>query len=78
MLQVSTTFKNKKQNKKIRIFASKVLVWCKCKIMTYMHTYDVKYFSKYRNNELLFNVGLSIFRNLYKIKLTENMYEHYF
>lgn len=46
--------------------------------MTYMHTYDVKYFSKYRNNELLFNVGLSIFRNLYKIKLIVNMYEHYF
>lgn len=43
-----------------------------------MYIYDVKYFLKYRNNELFFNVGLSIFRNLYKIKLIENMYEYYF
>lgn len=39
-----------------------------------MHTYDVKYFLKYRNIKLHFYVGLSIFRNLYKIKLIVNMY----
>lgn len=39
-----------------------------------MHTYDVKYFLKYRNIKLHFYVGLSIFRNLYKVKLIVNMY----